>query len=148
MVLKRDLYGLKTALNSFHKYFGEFLRDLVFKPSISYKYLWIQKYDEYEGYYYIATQVDDAIIAAKNPSKYMHEIEMHFKFRDIADYPKYYLVNELSRVVNIIHVSSKKYLNEILRKYKKIHGDLKKEALPMRVTEHPELDYSPLLDEK
>ena len=59
----------------------------------------------------------DVIIAANNPSKYMHEIEMHFKFRDITDSPKYYPVNESLQVGKRIHVSSKKYVNEIMRKY-------------------------------
>ena len=31
VVLKRDLYGLKTASISFHKYFGDVIRDLGFK---------------------------------------------------------------------------------------------------------------------
>ena len=92
--------------------------------------------------------MDDVIIAAKNPSKYMLEIEMHFKVRNIMDSPNYYLVNELVNFGNIIRVSSKRYVNEILRKYQKTHGKLKKEVLPMRVMEHPRLYYSPLLNEK
>ena len=146
MFLNRALYGLKTASNSFHKYFGDFIRDLGFTSSIEYQDLWIYKSDDYEGYYYIATHVDDVIIAAKNPSKYMHEIDMHFKVRYITDSPKYYLGNELVRVGNIIRVSSKKYVNEILRKYQKTHSNLKKEVLPMRVKEHTELDDSPLFN--
>ena len=85
VVLKRSLYGLKMASKSFHKYFGDFLRDLGFIPSRVDKDLWICKYDEYEEYDYIATHVDDVIISAKNPSKYMHEIEMHFKVVGIID---------------------------------------------------------------
>ena len=33
VVLKCSLYGLKTASNFFHNYFGEFLRELGFPPS-------------------------------------------------------------------------------------------------------------------
>ena len=39
-------------------------------------------------------------------------------------------------------------MNEILHKYQKIYGDLKKEVLPMRVKEHPKFYYSTLLNEK
>ena len=39
-------------------------------------------------------------------------------------------------------------MNEILHKYQKTHGDLKKYVLPMRVKEHPELDDYPFLNEK
>ena len=56
--------------------------------------------------------------------------------------------NELVQVGNHIHVSSNKYVNEILRKYQKTHGDLKKEVLPMKVKEHHDLDYYPFLNEK
>ena len=68
----------------------------------------------------------------------MHDIEMHFKVRDIKESTKYYLLNELVHVGDHINVSSKNYMNEILHKYQKTHGDLKKEVLPMRAKEHPE----------
>ena len=59
----------------------------------------------------------DVIISANNPSKYTHNLDMHFKAREINASPKYYLGNELVRVGNNIHVQSKKYVNEVLRKY-------------------------------
>ena len=136
VVLKWILYGLKTESNSFHKYFVEFLIDLVFTPFRSDQDVWIRKSDEYEGYDYIATHMADVSIADKNPSKYMHDIEMHLKGRDITDSPNYYPRNEMVQFGDRIHVSSKKYVNEILNKYQKTHGDLKKEVLPMRVTGH------------
>ena len=117
VVLKRDLYRLNTALNSFHKYFGDFLRDPGFRPYREDQDLWIRKSDNDEGYHYIATHVGDVIISANNPSKYTHNIDMHFKARDINTSPKYYLGNELVRVGNTIHVSSNKCVNEIMRKY-------------------------------
>ena len=55
--------------------------------------------------------MDDVIIAAKNPSKYMHDIYMHFKVRDITDSHNYYMGNELVWVVNHIHVSSNNHVN-------------------------------------
>ena len=48
LVLKRDLYGLKTASNSLHKYCVDFIRDLGFTPSIADQYLWIHKSENYE----------------------------------------------------------------------------------------------------
>ena len=38
----RALYGLKTASNSVHNYFGEFIRVLGLPPSREYQYLWIR----------------------------------------------------------------------------------------------------------
>ena len=34
--------------------------------------------------------MDDVIISAKNPFKYMHDIEIHFKVRDITDSTNYF----------------------------------------------------------
>ena len=92
--------------------------------------------------------MDDVIISAKNPYKYMHDIYMQFKVIGIKDSPKYYLGNELVQDGNRIHVSSKNYVNGIMRKYQKTHGDPEKEVPPMRVKEHPGLDDSPFLNEK
>ena len=82
--LNRALYGLKTAAHLFHIYLGGFIIYLVFTTYRADQDLWIHRSDYYEGYDYIETHVDDIIIADKNPSKYMHAIEMHFKVRDIT----------------------------------------------------------------
>ena len=148
VVLKRALYGLNTASNSFHNYFGYVLRDLVFSPSRADQDLCTIKSYDYEGNNYLVTHMDDVIIDAKNTSKYMHKIAMYFRVRDITDSTKYYLGNELVQVGNHIHFSSNKYVNEILCKYQKTHGEPKKYILPMRDNEHPELDDSPFLNEK
>ena len=81
MLLKKDLYGLNMASKSFHKYFGDFIRDLGFTPSISDQELWIRKSDEYEGYDYIATHVNDVIITDNIQSQYINKIDMQFKVR-------------------------------------------------------------------
>ena len=43
------------------------------------------KHDDYMGCYYIATHVDDVIISANIPSKYMYNIDINVKFREITD---------------------------------------------------------------
>ena len=58
------------------------------------------------------------------------------------------LHGKIIRFVDHIHVSSKNYVNEILRKYQKIQVDLNKELIPIRIKEHPELDDYSLLNEK
>ena len=91
VVLKRALYALNTSSNSFRDSFGEFIRDLGFITSITYQYLWMKKLEEYDGYDYITTHIDDIIILANNPSKYMNEIEQHLQVRAITNSPFYYL---------------------------------------------------------
>ena len=54
-----------------------------FNPSREDQDLWYKKADEYYGYYYISTHVDDFLISSKNPVKYMSLIEQEFVLRNI-----------------------------------------------------------------
>ena len=62
----------------------------------------------------------------------MNDIEQNFQMRYIIDSPDYYLGNELAKVGNKIHFSSKKYIKEILRRYQKKCEDIKKEVIPVK----------------
>ena len=84
-VLKCALYGLKTTYNSFRNFLGDFIRDLGFTLSRTDQGFWMIKSYKYDGYNYIATHVDEIIIAAKDPSKYMNETEQKFQVQNIID---------------------------------------------------------------
>eukprot|EP00957_Ditylum_brightwellii_P105122 8013033-Ditylum_brightwellii.AAC.1 len=77
----------------------------------------------------------------------MNHIEQHFNVRDVTDLPEYYLGNDLIKQNGRIHISTKKYVTEVLRKYQDKHGVIVKELLPMQPKKIPELDNSDLLDE-
>ena len=89
---------------------------------MAYQYLWLSKSDKYNGYGYIATHIYYIIVAENNPSKYMNEIEQNIQVRNITDSPDKYIGNELVKVVNKIHVTSKKYVKEILQRYQQKKG--------------------------
>ncbi len=90
-VLKRALYGLKTASRSYHEFFGDSFLRMGFAPFRADQDSWWRKSDDYEGHDNIATHVDDIISAEKDPSKYIAEIETEFKLRDATDQPSYCL---------------------------------------------------------
>ncbi len=148
VILKRALYGLKTASRSFHEFFGDKLRRMGFTSSRADQDLWLRPSDDYQGYDYIATHVDDLIIAAKHPSKYMDDIEQEFSIRNKSHSPSYYLGNDIKTThkKKYMHVSTKKYVTEIIRRFRQTYGDIRKENLPMPTKAHPELDDSPLLN--
>jgi Reverse transcriptase (RNA-dependent DNA polymerase) len=146
VILKRALYGLKTSSRSFHEFFGDKLRRMGFTCSRADLDLWIKKSEDYEGYDYIATHVDDLIIAAKNPANYMNEIEQEFLIRNKAYSPSYYLGNDIKQVGKGIHISSKKYATKVLRRFQAQHGDIRKKNIPMSPKAHPELAEAPPLD--
>eukprot|EP00957_Ditylum_brightwellii_P173735 13227279-Ditylum_brightwellii.AAC.1 len=82
---------------------------------------------------------------AKEPQKYMNQIEQHFQLRDVTDSPKSYLGNDAILNGKKIHISTKTCVKEVLQKYQESHSIIQKENLPMKPTERPELDETPLL---
>ena len=62
----RELYGLEKYLRRFHKFLGDLLKRIGFLPYIADQDIWWRKSNEYNGYYYIATHVDDLVIVEKN----------------------------------------------------------------------------------
>jgi hypothetical protein len=143
----RALYGLATASRSFHEMLCDLLRRMGFRSSRADPDLWYKKSDDHSGYDYIATHVDDVIIAAKRPMDYMALIEQEFVLRNMEDSPEYYLGNDIKKIMGkYMHVYSTKYLTETVRKYQTDHGDLRKETSPMTRDSHLELVESGLLD--
>ena len=80
--------------------------------------------------------------------KYMNLLKSKFPIRNIEEMPEYYLGNNIEMRKNkTIKISSKKYIKEIISRYEKKYGTLKKENVPSKPTDHPELDETPFLDE-
>ena len=62
-----------------------------FSPSRADPDLWIKDSDDYNGYDFIGTHVDDLIVVASKPNRYISLIEQEFALRNIEDSPSYYL---------------------------------------------------------
>jgi hypothetical protein len=119
-----------------------------FQPSRADQGLWWKKSDDYDGYDYLATHVDDVICVTKNPSQYISQIEQEFKLPDTTDEPSYYIGNDLKKMRSgKIHISSTTYTKEALRKYQVDFGAVRKCNILMDPKCHPEMDKSPLLPE-
>lgn len=140
---------MASASRSFHDFLGELLLELGFQPSRADPDLWVRRSDDYDGYDYIATWVDDIICVAREPQKYISLIEQRFKLRNVEVNPSLYLGMNLKRQQDgHMHLSCKSYIKEVIRKYEKEHGTLKKQPSPMSTEIHPETDQSEFLDEK
>ena len=70
IVLKKAIYGTKTAAKAFHDVLSDCLRKMGFLPTRADQDVWYIKSSDYSGYDYITTHIDDFLIAAKNPGKY------------------------------------------------------------------------------
>ena len=104
----RVLYGLFTTSRFFHQFLEDFLRRIGFTASRADLDLWYRKSDDYHGYEYIVTHINDFLIAAKDPSKYMAFLEQEFYVRNIEDSPSYYRGCNITLVKGKWHVSTKK----------------------------------------
>ena len=147
IVIKKALYGLATSARQWNLTLGDAIRKMGFTPSRADPDLWIKESEDKDHYEYIATYVDDIIIVSKNPKKYMDNIKEIFPIRNEAIMPSYYLGNNLKMNGNgTMKVSSEKYIQEVLRKYQKDHGQLREEKVPATHNDHPEEDDTPYLN--
>ena len=80
-----------------------------FKPTRADPYLWIKESKDGTKYEYMATYVDDIIIVAEDPMKYLNTIKKHFLIRNIKLAPEYYLGYEIEMRNNgTMKISSRK----------------------------------------
>ena len=145
--IQRALYGLAGSARAFADFFADTLIRLGFEPSRADPDLWIKKTSY--GYDYIATHVDDVIVASKTPGEYMARIEQEYALRNIETDPSYYLGSRLKRRPDgKLQMNMEEYCKETIRKYESKHNiTLKKENIPMPVDSKPETDTSEILDE-
>jgi hypothetical protein len=120
-----------------------------FVPTRADQVLWYKKADDHDGYDYIATHVDDIVIASKRPAQYMDMIEHEFLVQNKEDSPSYYPGNDLKlkQGSNLLHISNKTTIKEVLRKYQEEHRTLPKKNIPMSPNAHPEMDTIEPLDD-
>ena len=149
VIIKKALYGLATSARQWNIRLGDTIRELGFVPTRADPDLWIKRSDDGKKYEYIATYVDDIIVVAIKPNKYLDKIKDQFPIRNIEANPEYYLGNNIEvRSNKTIKISSTKYITEVLRKHEEKYGTLRKENVPAKPDDHPELDDTPLLDKE
>lgn len=124
--------------------FSDSLRALGFKPTRYDRDVWIREADDH--YEYICTHVDDFCIFARDPSKYMKELQKTYTIKDPAP-PSYYLGNDFQSIsTGHTIVSCNTYLKEALTRVERLYGKvLRQYRSPMENGDHPEDDSSELL---
>ena len=71
VIIKKSLYGLSTSARQWSLALGDQIRDIGIKPTRADPDLWIKESEDKSKYEYMATYVDDIIIVANNPMKYL-----------------------------------------------------------------------------
>ena len=151
IIIYKSLYGLKSAAARFHEHLGVTLRRMGYRPSKGEPNLWIK--DCKEHYEYIATYVDDLMIASKKVDDVIKTIEETYDLKGVGP-PEYYLGGNVEEMDE--HWTKKgirwslnasTYIEGIIPKMEKLVGDvLSKYSSPMAESYHPELDDSEYLD--
>ena len=117
LLIKKGLYGLRSSAASYHLHLSKFLYSLGFVPSYEDSDLWIK--DCGIHYKYIATRVDDLLIASKDAKKIIQEIEDTYKLKGIG-IPEYYLGMDVgSREINgqkYVATSDRIYIKRLIDK--------------------------------
>ena len=100
MIVKMDLYGLKSYEVLFRAKLARLLHDIGYTPSKLDPYVWIRpsvKPDEAEYYEMLLCYVDDVLEISDMPMRTMESIRSVFKLNDDkAEVPYVYLVATLS----------------------------------------------------
>jgi hypothetical protein len=112
--------------------------------------VWYKLRDDKSRYDYLARHVDDFIIAAKNPDIYMKQLKTEYDDSG-NNIPDFYLgmnVDVSLDDTGWVH-SAYKYTSKCLDSVERIlNKKIEKESTPNRVVWHPEMDDSPLLNDK
>ena len=146
--IKKALYGLSTSARQWSLQLGDTLTSLGFIPSRADPDLWIKLSDDKLHYEYIATHVDDIMIASKDPMKYINILKQKYPLRNVEINPEYYLGNNIEKTnYGTIRISQEKYIKEAIRRFEQKHGTLRKENIPHAADDHPENDDSPIMNE-
>ena len=151
LVIYKSLYGLKSASARFHEHLAVRLRDMGFRPSKADHDLWLRlNGDHYE---YIATWVDDLLVASRNPNAIMDELRQDYILKGVG-IPEYYLggnvdiLGEQWEKEGIKYaLSAQTYVKNVVEKFETLFGQsFAQYKVPMASDYHPELDDSPLCD--
>ena len=87
-IVKRALYGLKSARASFRQYLAGKIYDLGFKPSAADPDVWMHpatKADGMKYYEYVLVYVDDILTMSEKPEEIMQSLMNDFTFKGGAD---------------------------------------------------------------
>ena len=147
--IRKALYGLATSARQWSLALGDVLKEIGFVPTRADPDLWIRPTEDNKSYDYIATHVDDLIIASKNPEQYIDKLKINFPLRHVEENPDFYLGNNmLTRDDSTVKISLEKYIREVIRKFESKYGDIRKENVPHSPSDHPEMDDSPRLNDE
>ena len=148
LIVNKALYGLRSSGARWHDRFFDVLAKEGFFPSKADPDVWLR--DMGTHYEYVATYVDDLIIASKDPQSIIDALEKKHKFNLKGTGPlEFHLGCDYFRDEDgNLCVAPKRYIERMVVSFEQMFGHKPKQkySSPLEKNDHPELDMSPLLD--
>lgn len=116
-LLRKSLYGLKQAGRQWNKRLDTKLKDMRLSQSYNEPCLYFRKQND--EHLFVLVFVDDILVASQKEDRIARfKIELNKEF-ELKDYGrvKYFLGIDVERTDNVIKLSQKKYIQEILQQY-------------------------------
>ena len=88
LILYKSMYGARASCARFHEHLAAKLLALGFNPSKADPDLWYR--DKGDHYEYVATYIDDLLIASRNPESIIKAMEERYILKGVG-VPSYYL---------------------------------------------------------
>ena len=150
MKVYKALYGLKSSSARWHERCADILRDMGFVSSKADPDIWMR--DKGDHYEYIGVYVDDLAIASREPQKIIDCLLNDHKLKLKGTGPlTYHLGCDYFRdKTGVLCGSPRTYVEKLIGAYERMFGEKPRMtyASPIEKGDHPELDTSPLLDDK
>ena len=89
LIVRKSVYGSRSAAARFHESLSAKLRRIHFRPSKADPDLWFRKNDD-GGYEYIARYVDDVMCFSKDPASILDYLKESYTMKGVG-YPQFYL---------------------------------------------------------
>ena len=159
-IVKRALYGLKSASAAFRSFMAKRLDEIGFRSSTADSDVWMRpavKPDGTEYYEYVMTYVDDILAISLEPEEVLKSLKsetIRFK-NDKIEAPEMYLGAKLQQKeingVNCWTIGSVDYINAAVKTVESNIAKLRwrlpnKARTPMTASYYPELDATPELE--
>ncbi|PKI48780.1 hypothetical protein CRG98_030822 [Punica granatum] len=116
--LRKGLYGLKQAPSAWYNKIDTYLQNLKFEKSLSESTLYVKK--EMDSIVILSLYVDDLLVTGDNKiqvEKLMGDLHKVFEMTDLGEM-SYFLGMEVQQRKNEVFICQKKYLKEIMKKFK------------------------------
>ena len=149
LVINKALYGLRSSGVRWSETLHDTLKKMGFKRSKADPDVWMRKNSKLKCWEYLATYVDDLLIACEDPASIIKQLREKYKYKIKGDGPlDYHLGITYERDPDgTLYYHARKYIDRMNEMYERLFKTKPKpHSSPLEKGDHPEIDESELLN--